>query len=809
MQQHIANLRTVFLKLQDAGLRLNFSKCEFFQERVCYLGHVIDRFGLHKDEGKIAAIVNAPQPENTTQVKAFIGLVNYYSKFFPNMSQVMAPIYNLLQKNRKFDWNKGCAKAFEHAKEIISSDQVLAHFSRKLPIKLVCDGSQYGIGAAMFHITESGEEKPVCFVSRTLTKAEQNYSVIDREALAIYYGVKKLSHYLIGRHFTLQTDHRPLVSIFGPKQGIPVMAASRLQRWAVYLSSFDFEIQYIVGKTNYNADFLSRLPTGDKMSTASSTNNKTYLNFIDAREQTTISSKEIVKATAQDSTLQRVHDFVKNGWQSDNIEAELKPFYSRNSELTIESGAVKWGHRVIVPKCLQQRILNELHLTHEGMSKMKARARAHFWWPKLDDQIEGISSNCEQCIQQRPEQKKVPFSSWPESIYPFQRLHIDFLGPFQGKQFFLIVDTFSKWVEVATMKSITSRETIENLRQFMARFGIPETIVSDNGRQFVSEEFQKFCKQNAIKHITSAPYKPQSNGAAERAVKTFKGGIAKAINDEKNRKYSMDSVISRFLFTYRSSIHRSTGETPYKRAFGREMKTHFDKLKPSKHPVSENPPTAKTFEIGDAVRVRDYRQKNHHWEAAKITKKIGSRLYECETEAGRWRRHVDQIMPAVNMNTKKHISNRSRPISKSMSTIISNDYSTPELTTPAEDQNVPEPMAVIPEVKQQTDDIAVVNADTIHSSQKPSTSAEPPTVVQELEKAKQRGKEVVIISDTESETDDPEGEALNETIRPITPNNEEDDEYFSTSESESSQADKQKTKRPARIRKAIERLSYK
>lgn len=151
----------------------------------------------------------------------------------------------------------------------------------QLPIKLICDASQHGIGAAIFHTMENNEDRPIAFASKSLSKAQSNYSTIDREALAIYFGVNKFQHYLIGRRFVLQTDHKPLTSIFGSKRGIPTMAASRLQRWAMYLSSFDFEIQYIVGKSNVNADFLSRLPTNCNDFVDDENDEKTtYLNFI-------------------------------------------------------------------------------------------------------------------------------------------------------------------------------------------------------------------------------------------------------------------------------------------------------------------------------------------------------------------------------------------------------------------------------------------------------------------------------------------------------------------------------------------------
>lgn len=379
IEEHIRNLENVFKKLAAAGFILNLGKCNFFQQKVKYLGHVIDADGLHKDEDKVKAIVNAPAPSNPTEVKAFIGLVNYYSRFFPNLAQILFPIYELLKKTTEFAWSNACSESFELVKKIIASDKVLAHYNPHLPIKVVCDASQYGIGAAMFHTMENGEDRPIAFASKTLTKAQRNYSTIDREALAIFFGVKKFQHYLIGRKFLLQTDHKPLTSIFGDKHGIPTMAASRLQRWSTYLASFTFDIEYIVGKSNVNADFLSRMPTkGDDLFDDDENNDEetTYLNFID--QVSTIDRTAIHRETATDSVLSVVINFVKNGWPAKKSSNEnIKPYECRANELSVEKDILMWGYRVIVPSSLRKDFLQQLHTSHSGVSKMKAKARSH------------------------------------------------------------------------------------------------------------------------------------------------------------------------------------------------------------------------------------------------------------------------------------------------------------------------------------------------------------------------------------------------------------------------------------------------
>lgn len=661
VEEHMENLRQVFTKLLEAGLRLNLNKCVFFQGKIKYLGHVIDKNGLHKDEDKIQAILGAPAPTNASEIKTFVGMINYYGRFFPNLAQVLAPFHNLLKKNVEFEWNDDCKRTFELVKQTIASDKVLVHFNSELPVKLICDASAHGVGAVLCHTMTDGMDRPIAFASKSLNKSQRNYSVIDREALAIFYGVKKFSHYILGRKFILQTDHKPLISIFGNKQGIPTMAASRLQRWSVYLANFDFKIEYITGKTNVNADFLSRLPTcsGELFNSHEMSQQMAFINFIDEHSPGLIDRKAIREQAKLDPIIVQVTNYVVNGWPDEAKSIErLKHFHVRKNELHLECDMLMWGHRVVIPAKLRRNILNELHSAHTGIVKMKSTARSYFWWPLIDKAIEDMANQCQQCVQSRPEQPKVPISNWPTTSKPMERVHIDHLGPVKGQTFFLITDSYSKWVEVFPVKSLSSKDSIIKLRETFARFGIAETIVSDNGTSFSSSEFKNFCVRNGIKHICSPPFHPQSNGAAENAVKSFKNGMQKAVNDEKNRGKPLDVLIARYLFTFRSSVHSATKETPYKRMFGREMNTKFDKLRPisTKEPNNRGKSTSnakeKTFSIGEKVLVRDFSVSNNKWQLATVIGTQGSSIYVCQTELGQWKRHANQMMKSRVIESK-------------------------------------------------------------------------------------------------------------------------------------------------------------
>ena len=254
--EHLHNLKLVMDRLLSYGLHVNLDKCEFFQEKVSYVGHEIDSEGLHKSPEKIKAVKEAKRPENVSELRSFLGLVNYYHRFIDNLSSVAGPLHELLNKDTKWNWNSKREKSFQSIKDLICSDKVLCHYDAQLPLKLATDASPYGIGCVLSHVFPNGSERPIAFASRTLNQAEKAYSQIDKEALALYWGVRKFNTYLYGHKFTLVTDHKPLLSIFSPKKSLPVMTAARLQRYAVFLSGYQYDIEFRGTKAHGNADAL-------------------------------------------------------------------------------------------------------------------------------------------------------------------------------------------------------------------------------------------------------------------------------------------------------------------------------------------------------------------------------------------------------------------------------------------------------------------------------------------------------------------------------------------------------------------------
>ena len=238
---------------------MKLSKCGFFQDELEFLRHTISQEGVRPTKERVDNILAARSPRNKAELKSFIGLMTYNVKFLPAITSVLHPLYRLLKKSARWSWGKKHKHAFKKAKELVSKAPVLTHYSVNSPVKLYCDASSYGLGACLMHVIE-GQEKPVAYASRVLTQTETNYAQIEREALAIIFAVRKFHQYLCGRPFTLVTHHRPLCKILGHNQGVPTLAAARMQRWALILSAYSYKIEYKPGSQNQCADCLSRLP---------------------------------------------------------------------------------------------------------------------------------------------------------------------------------------------------------------------------------------------------------------------------------------------------------------------------------------------------------------------------------------------------------------------------------------------------------------------------------------------------------------------------------------------------------------------
>ena len=287
---------------------------------------------------KVKAISDAPAPRTVSELRSYLGMINYYNHYLPQLSMVLNPLLRLLNKGTKWSWGKPQDEAFQKSKGMLQSSAVLVHYDASKELILSCDTSPYGVGAVLSHQMADGKERPIAFASRTLTPAVKNYSQLDKEALSVIFGVKKFHQYVYGRHFVLCTDHKPLVSLLNEHKLVPHMSSPRMQRWALTLSAYEYTIRHRAGKENQAADALSRLPLQTKCFQAPVPGETGCL--IETMNSKIIHTETVKQMTRKDPTLSMVLRFVQIGWPSTCPTDAVKPFYKRKAELSVQDGCI-------------------------------------------------------------------------------------------------------------------------------------------------------------------------------------------------------------------------------------------------------------------------------------------------------------------------------------------------------------------------------------------------------------------------------------------------------------------------------------
>nr|XP_037272788.1 uncharacterized protein K02A2.6-like [Rhipicephalus microplus] len=588
-KEHWENLVRVLDRLKTAGLRLKLSKCEFMKPEVQYLGHIISAAGLRPNPAKTEAELEAPHPE----------------------------------RSRNFR---------------VTSEK---------PTVLVTDASPFGIGAVLAQRESSGEERPIGFASRSLATAEKNYSQLDKEALSLLFGVTKFRQYLWGRQFEAVTDHKPLLGLLAADKPVPESCSPRVLRWALLLSGYTYDLKYRPGSQIAHADGLSRLPLPTAEFVVDC---PAEVFMLEGVYPGVLSSNAVAAATSRDPVLSQVRAALWSGCQI-NLGSEGRPYDTRFHEMSVQGNCLLWGNRVIVPKSLQKEVLQLLHESHPGLSKMKAVARSHVWWPSLDNDIAITIQRCRICQEHQRVSRPVPVMPWPFPEKPWSRLYVDYAGPYRNTYFFIAVNAFSKWIEVFPVSTPSAEATISCMHSMFANQGLPDVVVSDNGPAFTSELYSTFLKKNGVRRMLVPPYHSASNGAAERAVQTVKNKLRKA------GPRDIRTQIARMPLTYKSTPLEVTGCCPSELLLGRKLRTALDLLHPDlgtkvlqeqlKQKIRCDQGTRPTVlgHPGDQVFARNFRP-GPAWLPAVVTEQRTSSMNVLLEDGRRLTRHLDHIRQA-------------------------------------------------------------------------------------------------------------------------------------------------------------------
>lgn len=599
MEQHDARLEKVLQRVESAGLKLNKEKCSLRQSQLRFLGHLIDQSGVRPDPDKVEAIHQLPPPENVQELKRVLGMVNYLGKFVPALATVGQPLYELLKTKNIWTWGHSQQSAFDDIKSMLTKAPVLAFYDVTKPTTVSADASSYGLGAVLLQL-HGGEWKPIAYCSRRLSEAETRYAQIEKECLAGVWACEKFDKYLCGLdEFRLETDHKPLVPLINNRSldNVPL----RCQRLLMRLMRYKPVAEYVPGKTLLIADALSRSPQSyTKEVTDAHSEVECYVATVIQGIPASPSRMENIKmSTAADCELQSVIKLVRGGWPeySGNVPLQVRAYMKVKNELSEADGLLIRGSRIIIPQSLRADILKKIHDGHQGLTKCRDRAKSSVWWPGLSAELKHTVMSCHTCQEQKRAQQKEPLISTPLPDRPWKRIALD-LCELNKNNYLVISDYYSRFLEVLHLPSTTSTQVILRLKATFARFGIPEEVVSDNGPQFSSTEFQELARQLDFRHVTSSPHHPQGNGHAERAVQTAK----RILRQE-------DPLIA--LMCYRSTPCTTTGVSPAELLMGRKIRTTLPTLEKNLRPKWPNRKTVEQKDAGEKEKQAFYYNRRH------------------------------------------------------------------------------------------------------------------------------------------------------------------------------------------------------
>ena len=648
VEEHLQRLQEILERLKNAGLKLKPSKCHLLRKSVKYLGHVISEHGVETDPEKTASVAKWSTPTDLKELRQFLGLASYYRRFVKNFSQIAAPLFQLTHKGKHWCWNQECEEAFVTLKSKLTTAPVLIFPSFDQEFILDTDASGNGLGAVLSQQI-NGSEQVVGYSSRTLTKAERRYCATRREMLALVWGTRQFRPYLYGRHFKARTDHNSLrwLRNFREPEG-------QVARWLEILAEFDFDVIHRPGKQHGNADSLSRghcQQCGEDMELTLDLGSNVVMESTDNCWTPRWTTGELIRLQKADPDTQQMAQWINEGTLPERypqgISHRLQTLWMQRQHLVIhnevlyrrwedvQGGGLNKRLQLVLPQALVPSVLTELHNSstagHQGVKKTLEKVRTRFYWPGQRQDVEHWCQRCDDCASRKlpVKHRRAPMQIGTAGK-PMQRIAMDILGPLPetdrlNKYVLVVGDYFTKWTEAFPLPNMEAETVARRLLEFICRNGAPEYLHTDQGRNFESNLVQELCRLLGITKTRTTPYHPQSDGMVERFNRTLLNMLSLSVQDNER---DWDLHLPSVMLAYRTSVHETTGETPFQLMFGREVRLPIDVMYGT--PTGE--PPASTNQYAQSLRNRlekAYRQIRSH---TKLMQKRQKEVYDRHLE---------------------------------------------------------------------------------------------------------------------------------------------------------------------------------
>ena len=594
--EHRQQLHKLFNRLRNTNLKVNLKKCEFGADNVSYLGYRLTPNGILPGADKLKAVRDAEPPKTVHQVRQFMGLCNFFRAHVKNFAMTASPLHKLTSKETK--WKNGqplpedCLKAFNSLKEALCSEPLVAYPRQNRPYSLIVDActgnseNNGGMGAILCQTDALGRPQVIAYASKQLAKHEKNYTPFLVEMAAMIWGMEHFDTYLRGRHFTVFTDHKPLETS-GKKH------ERTLNRIKEAFMTWDFDIKYKKG-SEMPADFLSRnvvesiLISDEDLATLQDKDH--YCSGI--KNILNKKSTALLKPSKAESNLASSKTGPGKTKSSEPASPVWKgPIQAEAAENCFIENNILWKRLdrngtqttvIVVPSAIVKQLMAEVHgnimYGHEGQYKTKERLIQSYWWPGMDNSINRHLRECEKCQKTKKEKRPTTnfVSPLPQCTMPNQRIHMDLFGPLKtsgsGKKYIMCVtDAFSKYVELVALPNKEAETVAASLfSKWLCRHGLPNEIVSDNGKEFCNSVVDKMLLLMNVKKTNTSPYHPQTNAQVEVCNKTIATYLKTQVSTD---TLDWELYMAPMAFAYNTSFHRTLKATPFKITYGQEART--------------------------------------------------------------------------------------------------------------------------------------------------------------------------------------------------------------------------------------------